>query len=116
MRMMCKFATCYFKCLFKYIILISKQLEMLKKGVEVTEEINLKQTAQDLLDMWTEEFKQFTSTYQLKDVDNIRKMIERQRLDRHLVLLTNKEANNKSYYTLPLDYHKKGETLRQVLI
>lgn len=103
------------KCVFKLFFCVSKQLELLKKGVELTEEVNLKQTAQDLLDVWTEESKQFKTNYKLKD-DYLKKIVSSQRLDRHLVLLVNKKGNNKNYFTLPLDHHKEGETLRQVTI
>lgn len=65
--------------------------------------------------MWTEELKQFNLAYKQKE-DNIKKILESEKFDKHLVLVVNKKANNKSYYTLPLDYHKAGETLRQVIV
>lgn len=87
---------------------------MLKKGEELNEEVHLKQTAQDLFDAWTEELKQFKITYKLNDI-NSKKLIASQKLDKHLVLLVNKKVNDKSYFTLPLDHYKEGETLRQVI-
>lgn len=87
----------------------------MKKGGEISEsDLNLKQTAQDLIDMWTEEMSKFNSTYKVSEVAEKNKSTNK--LDRHLVLVVNKKSKQKTYHTLPLDYWNEGETLRQVHI
>lgn len=86
-------------------------MEILKKGGDLDErEINLKQTAQDLLDLWTEELNNFQPGIRVT-ADDKKNHLNR-KLDKHLVLVIN-EKNNK-FQNLPVDSWKQGETLRQV--
>lgn len=101
--------------LYSYLfIFLRKQLEILKKGGELSEnELSLKQTAQDLVDIWTEELKQFQLNF--KVIENDKKSRISKMLEKHLVLLVNKKIGNKNYHTLPLDYWRQGESLREVI-
>lgn len=98
-----------------FLIFIRRQLEILKKGGELNEsEMSLKQTAQDLVDIWTEELKQFQSNFKM--IENDTKNRTSEILQKHLVLLVNKKFGNKNYQTLPFDDWNDGETLREVII
>ncbi|XP_072395546.1 large ribosomal subunit protein mL46 [Diabrotica undecimpunctata] len=92
-----------------------KNLEILKKGGEIEDvDVNLKQTAQDLKDMWTAEASQFKFADTVTDADkkNDQKSLNR-RLDKHLIYVLNQKVGDKKFYLLPQGIRQDGETLRQ---
>lgn len=72
----------------------------------------MKQTAQDLIDMWSEELSKFESTYKVSESSQTNTL--KNKLDKHLVLVVNHKLGQKNYHILPMDNWKQGETLRQV--
>ncbi|XP_023024236.2 mitochondrial ribosomal protein L46 [Leptinotarsa decemlineata] len=92
-----------------------KQLEILKRGGDLDDmDSNLKQTAQDLMDLWSEEASKFkpASTTTEADKKNDLKSLSR-KLDKSLVFVLNQKIGDKYFYMLPQDLRQDGETLRQ---
>ncbi|XP_056632885.1 39S ribosomal protein L46, mitochondrial [Diorhabda sublineata] len=92
-----------------------KNLTILKQGGEIDDkEITLKQTAQDLEDLWSTEAKEFKAEDRVTDADrnNDLKSLDR-KLDKHLVFVLNQKVGDKKLYLLPQGIRKDGETLRQ---
>ncbi|KAG5868042.1 hypothetical protein JTB14_001734 [Gonioctena quinquepunctata] len=91
------------------------QLELLKKGGDIGDmDSNLKQTAQDLMDLWNEEASKFKPHGRTTEADkqNDSKSLSR-KLDKNLVYVVNQKIGDKTYYMLPQDLRQGGETLRQ---
>nr|CAH7728001.1 unnamed protein product [Callosobruchus chinensis] len=97
-----------------YPSIYRKMIASLKKGSIDDTEANLKQTAQDLVDSWTEELSQFKPADRITDADKKNDMKSLQRkLDKHLVLVVNQMLGDKKHYLLPQGILQAGETLRQ---
>nr|CAH7728002.1 unnamed protein product [Callosobruchus chinensis] len=100
-----------------YPSIYRKMIASLKKGSIDDTEANLKQTAQDLVDSWTEELSQFKPADRITDADKKNDMKSLQRkLDKHLVLVVNQMLGDKKHYLLPQGILQAGETLRQVFM
>ncbi|CAH0559513.1 unnamed protein product [Brassicogethes aeneus] len=91
-----------------------KQIEALKKGDSDDLDVNLKQTAQDFVDLCVEELTQFKKGSKITQDDkkNNDKSLNR-KLDKHLVLLVNQKLGDQKHYLLPQGKREEGETLRQ---
>lgn len=88
--------------------------EKLKKGdMELDLDETVKQTAQDMKDAYTEEFKKFhfASRQTEADKQGDKKSTDR-KLDQTLILLTEQQIGNKKFLLLPQGKHNAGETLR----
>lgn len=87
----------------------------MKKGGADELDINLKQTAQDMVDACTEELVKFTKGSRVTEADktNDVKSLNR-KLDKNLVLVVNQKVGDKKHYLLPQGKIEDGETLRQV--
>ncbi|XP_050293780.1 39S ribosomal protein L46, mitochondrial isoform X2 [Anthonomus grandis grandis] len=84
-----------------------------KKELEELEVI-VKNTTQDLIDAWKEEFIKFKPADKFTDSDksgNV-KTVNR-KLDKHLVCVIKEKIGNKDMYVLPQAKREEGETLRQ---
>lgn len=93
-----------------------KHLAVLKEGGEIDDtEVNLKQTAQDLKDLWNAEAAEFKPADKITDADkkNDLKSLNR-KLDKHLIFVVNQKLGDKKLYMLPQGLRQDGETLRQV--
>lgn len=78
-------------------------------------EISVKQTAQDLLDMWTEELSRFHPAQKVTEADKANQLNTLNRkLDTNLILVLDQKKLNRKFHSLLLDFWKEGETLRQV--
>lgn len=89
-------------------------MELLKQGVDIDMEVNLKNTTQDFIDASLDELNKFVFAKRTTDQENNLKSLKR-KLDKHLVLVVNQKIGDKKFYLLPQDKRQDGETLRQVI-
>ncbi|XP_053685206.1 39S ribosomal protein L46, mitochondrial [Sabethes cyaneus] len=91
-----------------------RQTELLKAGKIDLDSEALKQTAQDLEDLYNEEFNKFKPASRVTEADKKNDVRSLQRkLEHTLILLTEQKLGDKNYYLLPQGLHTPGESLRQ---
>ncbi|XP_055534190.1 39S ribosomal protein L46, mitochondrial [Wyeomyia smithii] len=90
------------------------QTKLLKAGKIDLDSEALKQTAQDLEDIYNEEFNKFKPALRVTEADkkNDLRSLHR-KLEQTLILLTEQKLGDKSYFLLPQGLHAPGESLRQ---
>lgn len=97
-----------------FIYSFSKQMELLKKG-DIESDLALKQTAQDFVDMSSDELNKFQFGSVVTEADNKKDIKSTLRkLNKNLVLVTQTKIGDKNFYLLPQGMRNDGETLRQV--
>lgn len=90
-----------------------KQMELLKKG-DIESDLALKQTAQDFVDMSSDELNKFQFGSVVTEADNKKDIKSTLRkLNKNLVLVTQTKIGDKNFYLLPQGMRNDGETLRQ---
>jgi large subunit ribosomal protein L46 len=91
-----------------------KQMELLKRG-EIEQDLDgSKQTAQDMEDLYNEEFAKFKTAPRLTEADkqNDKKSINR-KLEETLFLLVEQKLGDKKHFVLPQGKRADGESMRQ---
>ncbi|KAL1506809.1 hypothetical protein ABEB36_006100 [Hypothenemus hampei] len=90
-----------------------RKAQLQKKDVDDID-ITTKQTTQDLIDAWKDEFAKFIPSSRITEADKSKDVTSMKRkLDKPLVFVLDQKIGDQSFYLLPQGKREEGETLRQ---